>query len=376
MLKRFSRFQPRASKTRFQHWSSRGSRALSTQSGWVDVHTHMYFPRYMDIMRKRDIVPKIVIHKGEDRLVILPGEDAEESTAKGRPIGPEYFDYGRKLEFMDIHGIERSVLSLANPWLDFLDSESAADVARALNQDLEVTAQTSQGRFLGFGVLPFQNLEKALEEVEYCANELPHIKGFIIGTHGAGKGLDDSEMLPLLKQCEKHGAILFVHPHYGVGNEYYTGFGHALFLACGFTFETTVSISRLICSGMLDKVPQLKLLLAHSGGTLPFLAGRLDSCVAHEPELRDKLECEPSAYLKRFYYDAVCYSTKSLECLEGLVGRDRILFGTDHPFFPPPTGGKYWISAQKNQQVIDEAGFAAEITSANAERILGFNKTG
>ena len=69
---------------------------------------------------------------------------------------------------------------------------------------------------------------------------------------------------------------IFLHPHYGVGNEHFGGHGHSLFLALGFTFETTAAVARLILSGALDELPNLKLLLAHGGGTLPFLAGRLD----------------------------------------------------------------------------------------------------
>ncbi len=73
-----------------------------------------------------------------------------------------------------------------------------------------------------------------------------------------------------------------MHPHYGVGNEHYADAGHALFLALGFPFETTVAVSRLIVSGTLDKIPNLKLFLAHAGAALPSLIGRLDSCVEHD----------------------------------------------------------------------------------------------
>jgi len=165
-----------------------------------------------------------------------------------------------------------------------------------------------------------------------------------------GRGLDDPELLPVWKEIERREQVVFIHPHYGVGNEHFGDYGHTLFLALGFPFETTTAVSiveiagalyvllatyhrvcsfwtgrtwlfvpslittlprafvwmlcfppcfwlqiaRLICSGTLDIVPNLKLLLAHSGGTLPFLAGRLDSCVKHDLHLRDKLENLPS----------------------------------------------------------------------------------
>ena len=88
----------------------------------VDVHTHMYPPKYMEILRARGNIPKVVKnHQNEDRLVILPNEKVCEQTGNvGRPIGFEYFDAQEKLNFMDRHHISHSVVSVANPWLDFL----------------------------------------------------------------------------------------------------------------------------------------------------------------------------------------------------------------------------------------------------------------
>lgn len=119
-------------------------RSLSSSSslparGAIDVHTHVYLPAYMETLRSRTSVPYVRRIAGEDRLVILPGEDEEATTAVGRPIGPEYHEIARKLEFMDRHGIQSSVISLANPWLDFLSAEEAPDVARRLNDELEGT---------------------------------------------------------------------------------------------------------------------------------------------------------------------------------------------------------------------------------------------
>ena len=97
--------------------SSGAIRGLST--GAIDVHTHMYLPSYMDVLKKRTEIPRVVTVEGQDRLVILPGEDDELTTATGRPIGREYWDVKAKLEYMDMHNIETSIVSLANPWLTF-----------------------------------------------------------------------------------------------------------------------------------------------------------------------------------------------------------------------------------------------------------------
>ena len=128
-------------------------------------------------------------------------------------------------------------------------------------------------------------------------------------------------------------------------------------------------------AGTLDKFPDLRILLAHSGGTIPFLAGRLDSCVAHDPTVQTRLQHEPSWYLKKLYYDGVGYHAPALKLARELVGADRIMFGylhftspsvswqgrgivwmgwtdfrTDNPFFPPLMGdkGDAWESVRTN----------------------------
>lgn len=141
------------------------------------------------------------------------------------------------------------------------------------------------------------------------------------------------------------GMTIFLHPHYGVGNEvltppyseyhalprlpslppslqHYHDSGHALFLALGFPFETTVAVSRLIVSGRLDEVPDLKLLVAHAGAALPSLIGRLDSCVQHDIAIASKLQRAPSEYFKRLYFDAISYNTPALEALIKMVGSE------------------------------------------------------
>jgi predicted TIM-barrel fold metal-dependent hydrolase len=296
----------------------------------------MYLPSYMNVLRKRTEIPRVITSpSGEDRLVILPGEDAESTTSAGRPIGREYYDVEAKLQFMDLHGIETSVVSLANPWLDFLTGDAAASVAQELNDELQSICEKSKGRLLGFATLPVRNPEGAVREVERLAS-LSHIRGVILGTPGAGQGLDHANVRDILMAIESKGYPIFLHPHYGVGTEHFNDSGHALFLALGFPFETTVCVSRMIVSGALDKMPKLKLLVAHAGAALPSLIGRLDSCVAHDLAIANRLEHAPSEYLKRMYFDAISYSPAAMNHLIDLVGEDRIMFGTDNPFFPPP----------------------------------------
>jgi aminocarboxymuconate-semialdehyde decarboxylase len=152
------------------------SRCMSTTAAVaVDVHTHMYLPKYMEILTKRTEVPYVRRVEGIDRLVILPGEDKEKSTSIGRPIGREYFDVSAKLQFMDNHGINKSVISLANPWLDFLTGHAAESVAQELNDELQSICENAKGRLYGFATLPVRNGKASLKELERLAS-LSYIK--------------------------------------------------------------------------------------------------------------------------------------------------------------------------------------------------------
>lgn len=180
----------------------------------IDVHTHMYLPGYMDILRKRTLIPRVSTISGSDRLFILPGEDAESTTSAGRPIGKEYFDVNAKLRYMDRHNIDKSVISLANPWLDFLEGAEAEAVAQQLNDELQQICENSNGRLYGFATLPVRNASASVKEVQRLKH-LSCIKGVILGTPGAGKGLDDKGMFDILREIESHKYTIFLHPHYG-----------------------------------------------------------------------------------------------------------------------------------------------------------------
>jgi predicted TIM-barrel fold metal-dependent hydrolase len=128
----------------------------------------------------------------------------------------------------------------------------------------------------------------------------------------------------------------------------------------------------MILCGLFDRYPALKLLLAHAGGAIPFLAGRLDSCVQHDPHVAQRLQHLPSYYLKRLYYDAVNYHEHGLKNVESLVGRERVMFGTDNPFFPPlDQEQKSWESVNSNVRAIKMAfGHSDDILGGNAKKIL------
>jgi aminocarboxymuconate-semialdehyde decarboxylase len=343
----------------------------------VDVHSHVYPLRYVELLRARDVEPRIVTRDGQERMLLLPGEAAESSTAAGRPIGSEYWDGVRKMAFMEQHGIAVSIVSPANPWLDFLPGTEATPVAVEINDDMEALCEGSGGRLYGLGLLPLRDPGAAAAEL-LRMGRLPHLRGAIVGTAGAGKGLDDPALDPVWAAAERSGLMVFVHPHYGLGNEALGGYGHAMPLALGFPFETTAAVVRLILGGVFDRFPGLRLMVAHAGGVLPYLAARLDACVAGDAVSPVQLRHPPSSYLRQMYFDGIGYQAPTLALLTTLVGLDRIMFGTDHPFFPPHVGNSEldttkWHSPMAHRSALAALGPETEaaILRRNAETIFG-----
>ncbi|KAK0610220.1 2-amino-3-carboxymuconate-6-semialdehyde decarboxylase [Lasiodiplodia hormozganensis] len=358
----------------------------------VDVHTHVYPPSYISLLRSRTTVPYIRNFPDAPdsaRLIILPGEDAPTApgTARGRPIGPEYSSIAHKLAFMDAHGITASVISLANPWLDFLAPDDAAAAASAINDEIDALCAAHPKRLFHFATLPLSASAEAVaaEVARLASPAVPHCRGVIMGTSGLGRGLDDPALEPVWAALEEAGLIVFLHPHYGLpGNVYgpLAGeYGHVLPLAIGFPVETTIAVARMLLAGVWERHGRLEVLLAHSGGTLPFLAGRIESCVAHDGHLKKEGRTERMRSLwevlkKNIYLDAVVYSEVGLRAAVEASGKDRIMFGTDHPFFPPLDGEETeWLSVKTNYSAIKQAfngdeSAAEAVLGGNAARIL------
>ncbi|TAQ87424.1 hypothetical protein B7494_g4255 [Chlorociboria aeruginascens] len=340
---------------------------MATKPPIVDIHTHIYPPSYISLLKSRSQIPYICAFPPSPslRLVILPAEDTE-STSRGRPIGAEYYAIEEKLAFMDKHSIDISVISLANPWLDWVPASEAREAARGINDEVDEVCAQFPGRLFAFATLPLSGgREVIVPEIERLQG-LKFMRGVILGTTGLGKGLDDPELLPVFEALQAAKLPVFLHPHYGLPSSVWgdraNDYGHVLPLALGFPLETTIAVTRMILSGVFEKVPDLQMILAHSGGTLPFLAGRIESCIEHDGHLKAEGKLGHGRKTvweilkKNIYLDAVVYSEVGLKAAIQASGEDRVMFGTDHPFFPPlGDEGGTWMSVQTNYEAIEGA---------------------
>ena len=363
---------------------------MVTKSAIVDIHTHVYPPSYISLLKSRSSIPYIRSFPPSSslRLVILPAEDTE-STSRGRPVGAEYYDINEKIKFMDTHSIDISVISLANPWLDWVPKDEAEEAAKSINDEVNEVCGRFPGRLFAFATLPLSGGKEVIVQEIRRLKGLKFMRGIILGTTGLGKGLDDPDLLPIFEALQEAKLPIFLHPHYGLPNSVWgeraNDYGHVLPLALGFPLETTIAVTRMILAGLFEKVPELEMILAHSGGTLPFLAGRIESCIEHDAHLKAEGKLSKGRKTvweilkKNIYLDAVIYGEVGLKAAIQASGEDRIMFGTDHPFFPPlEEESRKWASVETNYEGVRGAlgggtKGAEAVLGGNAVRVLNLS---
>ncbi|KAL9125859.1 MAG: hypothetical protein Q9217_004991 [Psora testacea] len=361
----------------------------------IDVHTHIYPPIYLTLLRSRTRVPYILDPPdgSSPRLIILPSDDnpALSPKQRGRPIDASYASTQEKLNFMDKHNIQTSVVSLANPWLDFLDPDEGIEWAQRVNDELEDVSKQSAGRLYAFGTLPLSAPRPAIVSEVHRIHNLTGIKGVIMGTSGLGHGLDEASLDPIYHALQETQTLIFLHPHYGLPSSVFgprsSEYGHVLPLSLGFPMETAIAFTRMFLSGVFDRFAQLTILIAHAGGTVPFLQGRINSCIEHERQYFSADGTQMAGPKRKLidvlksnvWLDAVVYSEPGVKAAVDVVGKERVLFGTDHPFFPPlEAQATAWKSVSTNVEAVRGA-FGVDVKGidgvlgGNAASLLGLS---
>lgn len=296
----------------------------------IDIHCHLYPLEYIHLLEKRQAIPRVINRFGLREFLIFPEEDGPNGVG-GRMMGDEYFDLELKIKSMDALGIQTSVVSLGNPWLDPFPNSEGDKAAEVINQVMSQYEARTDGRITAMGVLPSSSVEKAVLMLKQIA-ATPGLHGVVSRPAICGLAFDDAHLEPFWDELNHLGMPLFVHPENGIGLEELEGYRHTLPVGIGFPMETTVGLTRLIFGGLLERYPNLKILAAHGGGCLPYLAGRLDAAWKSDEEVQKKIIQPPSEQMKKLYLDALVYASPALQAAQSLVGANHLLFGTDQPF--------------------------------------------
>lgn len=283
---------------------------------------------------------------------------------------------GRMLEAQEAAGVTHALVSdsfFMESAAAALPAWSATDRARLYNDALAALVARYPGRLFGVGCVdPFAG-EAAARELERVVRELGFVGALVIPSDapfGGRRYLDDPACTPLLAAAEALGRPLFVHPSRDLpAGEHFDDF--VLSLIVGRPTQTAVCAARLIFTGTLDRHPRLSLLLAHGGGVLPAMSGRLDATWrAYRPDRwrgPDVLSAPPSSYLRRFHVDTNVWSVPALRLLLDVLGPDRLAVGNDQPPVWFPLGESL---ALLEQLALSPAARAA-VRWGNAARLFG-----
>lgn len=247
-----------------------------------------------------------------------------------------------RIKDMDAQGVDVQVLSIHTPFFGYhLDSAQGRALARDVNQEIAETARLWPARFAGLATLPMQDVKTAIAELEYGVTVLG-LKGAELDTHVNGEQWDEPKFLPFFKAAEAMGAVLFFHPQ--PQNNFLRARNprHGLYNSLGVILDDAIVTATLICGGVLEACPDIRICIAHGGGPACHAMGRLDRGWERQPK-EQRTPLPPSAYQKRLYYDTVTSSEETLRFLIDRVGAERVVIGSDWPFVPWTPGPGGWV---------------------------------
>ena len=245
-------------------------------------------------------------------------------------LSPPMWDYDMRIADMDAAGVDIAIVSLTCPNAYFGSAETSLQAARMVNDSMAEQQTLRPDRIRWLASLPWQYELLALQELDRCMRS--GALGVMVIANVSGTCLTDARFAKIWEEIDKRGLPVLMHPGNPQGLQEMGLERHGLVPTIGFPVDTSLAITRMIFDGFFDRYPNLKLIAAHGGGALPYLAGRLDVFHQGMPALAEKVERKPSDYLRHIYYDAVVYEQAALNLLFEVAGsQDRILFGTDYP---------------------------------------------
>ena len=288
-----------------------------------------------------------------------------------------------RFRVMDEFGDYCQVLSLPSPPIEaYAGPDKSPHVARVANDGLAELVAKHPKRFIAFAAaLPMNNPAEAEREFDRAITQLG-AKGVQLFTNVAGKPLDAPEFLPIFEEAARRNVVIWLHPARGASFPDYLSeekSKYEIWWTFGWPYETSAALSRLVFSGLMDRLPHLKIVTHHMGGMIPYFEGRvgygwdqIGSRTSDEDyrALLKSLRKRPVDYFRSFYADTALFGAAAgTKCGLDFFGIDQVVFSSDTPFEPEP--GLY---IRETIRVLDNLGLSADqkdrIYRRNAERLL------
>jgi aminocarboxymuconate-semialdehyde decarboxylase len=286
-----------------------------------DLHTHYYPASFFELIRN------------------TPGEFSFGTDPTGRTIirhrGARFFgvtapmtDPALRLADMDRVGIDVEVLSLSTPNVFFAEAPGQVEVARIVNDAYAELIARHPARFKGFASIPMDAPDAALRELDRALGEL-RLNGVVLLSNIRGRALTDPSYRPFFEEANRRRLCIFLHPMIPVASEVFNEY--VLGPLIGFPFDTSLAVARMCFAGMFSDFPDIRWVIGHLGGAIPYLMERLDNGYRDFAECRAHIDALPSTYLRRLHYDTVSFSGPALRMVRDLVGVDHMVMGSDYP---------------------------------------------
>ncbi len=296
----------------------------------VDVHAHVIAESLLEqFAGTRDFG----FEDAGDGVFTVPGYG---------PLDWSLYRHEERLQRLADRGVEIQIVSPLPYFLNWPGGSPNVEFARLINASTAECVAASGQRFRGLAALPLGEPVKAVDELGRTLGEYGFV-GVALGTHGGIRPLDDPAFAPLWAELERRAVLVFMHPNNAQPLDRWQEYTLNTVLA--WPNETALTVARLIFAGVFERHPGLHLVLAHGGGNLAFMKGRLDLAYhapryEHNPDCHKHITRPPGDYFDRLYFDTAVGGREQLCFLIQLVGAERVVFGSDDPFEIADTEGQ------------------------------------
>ncbi len=272
------------------------------------------------------------------------------------------------LDLMDRNGIETSMLSMSSPGVHFGDDQAARLLARRVNEYTAGLTRDHPGRFGTFASLPLPDVDGSLEEIAHAFDELD-ADGVTLLTHTRGLYLGDQHLDPVFAELDRRRAVVVLHPTSPVCWEQ-SALGRPRPMV-EYIFDTARTVTDLVLAGVLTRHPNMRVIVPHCGGAVPVLADRINEFTGQFlPSAEKSASPDAVQQLQGLYYDmAGTAFPRQVPALLKLVDPDRVLFGSDYCWTPPPLADAHIAAIDAAESPVEGTTWRS-LTTANAQRLF------
>jgi aminocarboxymuconate-semialdehyde decarboxylase len=286
----------------------------------IDFHNHYYPPEYLKAIEQGPSAVRITHDAAGNPCLHYPG-DYNVAVRGHRDI--EYRE-----QVLKDSGVDTQVITLTTPDTHIEEPATAVRLARLVNDAFARVVADKRGRFATLATLPLCDPAASVLELRRAMEQLK-FPGAMVFSNINGVALSHQRFWPLWETANSLGAVIHIHPTNPVGVE--AMLDYWLMPLVGFLMDTTLAAASLVFSGVAERFPNIRWVLGHLGGAIPYLAERLDRGYEAFADCRTNISRPPTSYLKKFFFDTVNFDPHALELAVSFAGASQILAGSDYP---------------------------------------------